>query len=269
MRRRWVIAAILLAGVLAAWHLGLAGSGFVPGAASWRVVGRFLGAALAPTLTSQSDLAAPLLPRVLLATWNTVVFAAAAMSLALPVGSLLGLLASERWWGMFPVGRAVGPVLHGSVRILIAFLRSIHEILWALALLAAFGLHPVAAVLAIAIPYAGTLAKVFSELIDEAPGSVADALRAAGAGPLQVFSFGLLPHALPDIGAYALYRFECALRSAAVLGFFGFGTLGKLIYEAVGELHFQEAWTFLYALLALVLAVEAWSAALRQRLTIA
>ena len=46
----------------------------------------------------------------------------------------------------------------------------------------------------------------------------------AGAGSRQVFVFGLLPRALPDMGAYAFYRFECALRSAAILGFFGFSS---------------------------------------------
>ena len=158
--------------------------------------------------------------------------------------------------------------LHAGFRVGIAFMRSIHEVLWALALLAAFGLHMAAAVLAIAIPFTGTLAKVFSELLDEAPDEAASALALAGAPPLSVFAAGLLPRALPDLGAYAFYRFECALRSAAILGFFGFPTLGKFIYEAAGELHWNEAWTFLYALIALIVLVEWWSGALRQRLTV-
>jgi len=130
-------------------------------------------------------------------------------------------------------------------------------------------LHPASAVIAIAIPYAGTLAKVFSEMLDEAEDGAADALRWSGANSLQIFAFGLLPRALPDMGAYAFYRFECALRSAAILGFFGFPTLGLYIQQSVGELYFREAWTYLYALFALIVLVEWWSGALRQRLTIA
>jgi phosphonate transport system permease protein len=152
---------------------------------------------------------------------------------------------------------------------LIAFMRSIHEILWAIALLAAFGLTTVAAVIAIAIPYAGTLAKVFSEMLDEAPDDAAGALRMAGAGSLQTFVFGLVPRAVPDMGAYAFYRFECALRSAAILGFFGFETLGKYIHQSCGELYFREAWTYLYALCILIVLVEWWSGAIRRRLTVA
>ncbi|MHC4937366.1 MAG: PhnE/PtxC family ABC transporter permease [Planctomycetota bacterium] len=269
MKRTLILAGILVAGALAAWDLGLTPTGFIPGKESWRIVGRFAGAALSPTLYSQSDLGTYIVPRTLEGALNTVLFATAGMSLALVFGLLLGVLASERWWKLFPATRAVRPALYGATRTLIAFMRSIHEILWGVALLAAFGLNTVSAVIAISIPYAGTLAKVFSEMLDESTDGAAEALHFAGAGSLQMFTFGLLPRALPDMGAYAFYRFECALRSAAILGFFGFPTLGKFIAESVGELYFREAWTYLYALLALILLVEAWSGALRQRLTIA
>jgi ABC-type phosphate/phosphonate transport system permease subunit len=118
---------------------------------------------------------------------------------------------------------------------------------------------------AIAIPYGGTLAKIFSELIDEAPRDSAGALRELGASPAQQFVFGLVPRALPDMCAYAFYRFECAVRSSAVLGFFGFPTLGYSIAQAFENLHYREVWTYLYALIALVLLVELWSGSLRRR----
>ena len=102
-------------------------------------------------------------------------------------------------------------------------------------------------------------------MLDEAPRGSAMALRTAGAAPAQVFLFGLLPRALPDMSAYAFYRFECAVRSSAVLGFFGYETLGYYLRASFDNLHFREVWTYLYALLALVLLLEAWSAVLRRR----
>jgi phosphonate transport system permease protein len=150
-------------------------------------------------------------------------------------------------------------------RVLIVVMRSVHELLWAVLFLAAFGLNTAGAVAAIAIPYAGTLAKIFSEMVEEAPRDAAHALRDAGAGPLTVFCFGLVPRALPDLGAYAFYRFECAVRSAAVLGFFGFPTLGYAIAQSFENLHYGEVWTYLYALVLLVVAIELWSGALRRR----
>ena len=122
------------------------------------------------------------------------------------------------------------------------------------------------AILAIALPYAGTLAKVFSEMVDEAPRESAAALAGAGATPLAAFLFGLLPRALPDLAAYAFYRFECALRSSAVLGFFGFPTLGYYLAASFENLHYGEVWTYLYTLFLLVVAADVWSGALRRRL---
>ena len=139
------------------------------------------------------------------------------------------------------------------------------ELLWALLFLCAFGLSNANAVLAIAIPYGGTLAKIFSEMIDEAPRDAAEALRATGASPGQVFAFGLLPRALPDMAAYAFYRFECALRSSAILGFFGWETLGYFVKLEWESADYAEVWTYLYTLLALVLLVEWWSSGLRRR----
>lgn len=270
--RPLILLGLLVAGLLAAWNLGLDPRALWPEPDRWELFGRFLGAAFRPAVISQADGATGLGPRVLSGAANTVAFAAAAMSLSLVFGLLLGLVASERWWrgfGASRLRRRIAPAGYGAARVLIALLRSVHELLWAILFLGAFGLTNASAVLAISIPYGGTLAKVFSEMLDEAPPESAHALRAAGATPLQSFVFGLFPRALPDMGAYAFYRFECALRSSAILGFFGFPTLGKYIYESFGELYFREAWTYLYALLALIVLVEWWSGALRRRLTVA
>ena len=144
-------------------------------------------------------------------------------------------------------------------------MRSVHELLWALFFLAALGLNSFSAVLAIAIPYGGTLAKVFSEMIDEAPRDTAQSLGAIGATRAQVFLWGLFPRALPDISAYAFYRFECAVRSSAVLGFFGYPTFGYYIRLSVENVHYRELWSYLYALFALVILLELWSSQLRTR----
>jgi phosphonate transport system permease protein len=81
---------------------------------------------------------------------------------------------------------------------------------------------------------------------------------------VQTFAFGLLPTALPDMAAYAFYRFECALRSSAILGFFGFETLGLYLKQSFNNGYYGEVWTFLYAVFVLVLVVDAWSGRLRR-----
>jgi phosphonate transport system permease protein len=159
----------------------------------------------------------------------------------------------------------VGPVVWTIARAIMVGMRSVHELLWAVLFLAAFGLNSFTAVVAIALPYGGTLAKIFSEMIDEAPRDSAGALRQLGATGTQTFLLGLLPRALPDMWAYAFYRFECAIRSSAVLGFFGFETLGYAIKQSFENLQYGEVWLYLWTLFGLVVLVELWAASARRR----
>ncbi len=277
--RRLVLAGILAAGLWSAFYLDLSLGNLVPGSGGLKVIGEFFAAAFKPAVESESGSGRTIWPNAWQGARDTVIFAAAGMSLALVLGLLLGFLASSAWWEGDPAGgtgrgrvflrRTVAPAVYGTTRVLIALMRSIHELLWALLLLTALGLSNATAVIAIASPYGGTLAKVFSEMIDEAPRDAAHALRASGATPMQVFAFGLLPRALPDMAAYAFYRFECALRTSAILGFFGFPTLGYYIAASFENLYYREVWTYLYALFLLVVLVDWWSGALRRRLTVA
>ncbi len=271
-RRARVCLAIALSGAVAYLALGLSLDGLVPHAGGARIAREFFAAALSPALDYESsfvpDGAPPFLARVLDALRRTIVFAAAATSAALVPAVVLGFLASSSWWARERAGRrtrVAAPLVQGATRLLIAGMRSVHELLWAVVLLAAFGLESGTAVLALAIPYAGVLAKVFAEMLDEADDAAARALTAAGASPAQVFLFGRLPRAAPDMAAYAFYRFECAVRSSAVLGFFGFETIGYYVHASFDNLHYREVWTYLYALVAVVLLLEGWSAALRRR----
>jgi phosphonate transport system permease protein len=270
---------LLLAVAIAAWFvLGIPLSGLVPQAGGVKIVRAFFGRALHPAFTYE-DAVPEGTPSVLATAFagarRTIVFATAGMSLALVIGIVLGFLASSAWWsgeisgGGTPLARTlrrfVWPSVWATTRVIIVVMRSVHELLWAVLFLAAFGLNTFGAVIAIAIPFGGTLAKIFSEMIDEAPRDSANALRGIGAPAGTVFFFGLLPRALPDMCAYSFYRYECAIRSSAVLGFFGFPTLGYSIFQSFENLHFGEVWTYLYTLMILVIAVELWSAALRTR----
>jgi phosphonate transport system permease protein len=277
--RAVLLTAIIVAGLLSAHALGLFKSGAGPSNAGLRVALDFFSHAFSPSWHSEAPPpwgSRSLIPGVLEAIHQTIIFAAAGLGLALVLGTVLGFLGSTAWWsgetearrGVLGriLSRAVMPTVYAATRVVIALLRSVHELIWAVLFLAALGRSDFAAVVAIAIPISGTLAKIFSELIDEAPRDAALVLRAAGAGPVQVFSIGLLPRALPDMAANTLYQFECALRSSTVLGFFGFPTLGYAISASFENLYYGEVWTYLYALLALIVAVEWWSGAIRRRM---
>lgn len=278
--RTSVLIGCVVFAIASAISLHLKVADLVPSEGGLRLAAAFFARAFSPALHSEASLVPtgtpPLLVVALEAAFLTLRLAAAATGVALLLSVPMTFLASSAWWSG-DSGRTNGksrfhaswlgfPTLYASARVAIAATRSIHEVLWAVLFLAAFGMTDIAAVFAIAIPYSGTLAKVFSELIDEAPRDASAAMRESGASALQVYCFALVPRALPDMIAYAFYRFECAVRSAAVLGFFGFATLGLEIRQSFASSNYGEVWTFLYTLILLVVVFEAWSGAIRRRL---
>ena len=279
--RRGRLLFAILAGALLSWiSLGLSLEDIIPREGGRSILALFMEGALNPALdyeaASVPEGTPPLLVKVAGAAANTLLFAIAGMSLSLVIGLVLGFLGSTSWWAadgaVSPLGRGplrkLMPLFYAGVRALIALMRSVHELLWAILFLAAFGLNNFSAVIAIAIPYGGTLAKVFSELLDECPRESARNLRAIGAGPIQVFLWGLLPRAIGDMSAYSFYRFECAVRSSAILGFFGYPTLGYFLRLSAENVHYREVWTYLYALIVIVIVLELWSTKLRARMVI-
>lgn len=194
--------------------------------------------------------------------WRTVAYAVAGLSVALLIGFPLGVVAS----GVLATGKWKKRSAAVGVRFVLAFFRSIHELVWAWMFVAAFGLSPMAAVLALGIPYGGILGRIFSELIQDVPEAPLRALRSAGASEWRVFWHGRLPMAFPDILSYTCYRLECGIRSAAIMSFVGLGGLGYRIQLSLDDLDYGRVWSYLFFLIALVALVDLWSSMLRRRL---
>lgn len=213
----------------------------------------------------------PYYEKIIKAAWVTVKYATCGFSLAIPIGIFMGFFASRSWWQFTRskwIPRATAQLLHRFVRILITAGRSIHELLWGLLFISAIGTTPFSIIAAIAIPYGCTLAKVFSEILDEQESNCRDQIRLQGGSPFSSWLFGVVPLAFNDILSYALYRYECAIRSAAIFGFVGIPTLGYHIEAAAAEGigYYGEIWTLLYVLLGIILVVERLSCFARKKL---
>lgn len=209
-------------------------------------------------------------PAFLQLVWNaslvTLAFAVCGTVLSLMLGLVGGVLISEVWWqAVFPrqaAGRSIGQ----GLRTLLAVPRAIHELIWGLFFVNLFGLNPLVGIAAIVVPYSAIVAKVFSEILDETPREPLNALLNSGVPPLMAFFYSLLPQAALDLISYSFYRFECSLRSAAVLGIIGAGGLGYQIFLSLQSLRYEQLWTLFYALIILNSLVDLTSALLRHRL---
>jgi phosphonate transport system permease protein len=209
------------------------------------------------------DVSPGFLAIALRASWQTVAFAVAGITLAVALGLPLGIIASGTVLEETSPWRR--PVIAGT-RLLLGGLRAIHELVWAVLLVAAIGLSPIAAIIALALPYAGILGRIYAELLQDVPQEPLRALRAAGASPLRVLLYGYLQMALPDMLGYSFYRLECGIRAAAILSFVGIPGLGYQIQLSMHDLLFSQVWTLLMFLVALIVLVDLWSTRARRSL---
>ena len=153
-----------------------------------------------------------------------------------------------------------------AARLVIGVTRAIPDFVFALIFLVAVGLGAFSVVLAIAAHSVGVIGKLYAEAVEDMDMGPVDALRAAGAGRLQVFLHAVLPGIAATFTGLALYRLDTNVRSVLYLGAIGGGGLGFLLYNSLQLFQYQQATTELAVLLVLLLVVERVSLMIRQRI---
>ncbi len=223
---------------------------------------RFLGDFFPPKIEGE------FLLLVVREAWRTVAIATAGMALALVVAIPLTLLSTSAISISALTGRmhALPFVLRQAVRWLLIILRSIPELVWALVFVRVVGLGPTAGVLAIALTYGGMLGKVYGEILESDETHATRTLLRNGSGRLQAFFYGLLPQSAPELTSYTVYRWECAIRSSAVLGFVGAGGLGQQMDNSMKLFQGSEVATMLIVFMLLVAIADYANGWLRQRI---
>ena len=178
--------------------------------------------------------------------WSSVVLTVAFAVLGVSMGAAAGF------------ALALGFARSGAIRAISAAVRSVHELFWALLLMQVAGPSPTTGLLAIAIPYAGIFAKVFSEMIEEAD-LAADRVLPAGTGVVSRFAYARLPPLARPFGDYLLYRLECGLRSTLVLGFIGLPTMGFELESYFRQGHYAQAAGFVLVFYVLIGTRRVWA----------
>jgi phosphonate transport system permease protein len=209
------------------------------------------------------------LAMVLRETWQTVAIATAGLTLALLGAIPATLIVTERL-SISRLGtgrtRALSALLRHTVRGALVLLRSVPELVWALLLVRVVGLGPTAGVLAIALTYCGMLGKVYAEILESSDAHATETLLANGSGRLAALLYGALPASASELVSYTVYRWECAIRGSAVMGFVGAGGLGQRMDESTRMMAGGEVSTMLIVFVLLVAAADLVSKLLRRRL---
>ncbi|XYJ09051.1 PhnE/PtxC family ABC transporter permease [Telluria sp. B2] len=230
---------------------------------SLAAAGNFLSDFLHPAHSAE------FLAMVLRETWITVAIATCGLFLAL-LGAIPATLLVTEHLSISRLGtgriRRPAALLRQAVRWVLVLLRSVPELVWALLFVRVVGLGPTAGVLAIALTYCGMLAKVYAEILESSDAHALDALLANGSARLPALLYGALPDAAAELVSYTVYRWECAIRGSAVMGFVGAGGLGQRMDESTKMMAGGEVSTMLLMFVLLVAAADLVSKFLRRKL---
>lgn len=251
-RRRLVAVASAIGGIAAfaamCWDLQLAPATMFAGLDK---LGRFGAAAFPPSDGGQ-------LPRILKALAETFAMAFAGTCLAAVAALPLGVLGAKTVVGQ--------PALHFAFRRVLDWFRGVPSLVWALILVSAFGLGPFGGVIALALADVPSLAKLFSEAIENCDDKPMEGVRSAGASPLTVLRYGLAPQVAPVMASQCLYFLESNFRNAAVLGIVGAGGIGFELEERIRIFAFDEAVFIIALYMICVAALDTLSQKIRARL---
>ncbi len=203
--------------------------------------------------------------------WQTLEISVAATALAFVAALPLGLLGMRRrgeeygrgpvgtWWWL---GRWAA---YYCARAVMNLGRAVPELVWALVFVATLGLGPFAGVMALAIHSAGVLGKLYAEVLESVDQRIVEAVRSTGAGEGQVTMWARIPVTLPVLLSYTMFRWECNMRAATVVGFVGAGGIGTAMTISYKLFQYNQLATLILAILVLITIVDVTGQLIRAR----
>ncbi|NEK59518.1 ABC transporter permease subunit [Geodermatophilus sabuli] len=183
---------------------------------------------------------------------DTVQMSVIAIAVAtLGAGLLAGVAARPR--GPMRPGRRLAGSL---VRVVLLLLRAVPPPVWALVLL--FVLLPgvLPGALALGVYTLGVLGRLAAEATEELDPRPRAALTALGARPAGAWLYGVASRATGPVLAYALYRWEVAIRDTILVGLLGAGGLGALLASEMAAFDWAAVTTVLAAIVVLTWLVD-------------
>ena len=109
------------------------------------------------------------------------------------------------------------------------------------------------------------MGKLFTDAFDGVDPEVVEAVRAVGAGPVQLARLAILPEASHAVLAQLLFVFEYNVRASSILGFVGAGGVGFYLLGYVQALQYDRLMTALLVTFAAVIVIDMLGERIRRR----
>ena len=182
------------------------------------------------------------------------------------VGTLSGAILAFALNFLAAENTSPAPWLRFAIKRLMEFCRTVPDIVFALIFVIAFGLGPMAGVLAIMIHSVGALGKLYSEIVENIDMKPVEGVRSTGASWLSCMRFAVVPQVAAGFASYTLLRFEINVRGASVMGFVGAGGIGQELVVAVRKFYYSDVSAILLMIIISVFVIDIGTGWARGRL---
>jgi phosphonate transport system permease protein len=172
------------------------------------------------------------------------------------VGTLSGAVVAFALNFLAAENTAPGVWLRVVVKRLMEFCRTVPDIVFALIFVIAFGLGPMAGVLAITIHSIGALGKQYAEIVENIDMKPVEGVRSTGASWISCMRFAVLPQVAAGFAGYTLLRFEINVRGASVMGFVGAGGIGQELVVAIRKFYYSDVSAILLMIVLTVFVID-------------
>jgi phosphonate transport system permease protein len=193
----------------------------------------------------------------------TIFMALLATTAGTIVAAPISFLAARNIMGNHWLGKSI----YALVRSILNITRSYDSLVLATVFALWVGFGAFAGVLALTIVTIASLGKLFSEAVENIDPGPLEAVSATGANSAQVVLFAVVPQIIPDYISYIIYHWDINVRISTILGFVGGGGIGYYLSQRINVLEYQKAGTAIWAIVAVVWAMDFFSAEIRKKVT--
>jgi len=161
-----------------------------------------------------------------------------------------------------------GPTTRWVARRFLEFCRTVPEIVFALIFVLAYGLGPMAGVLALAIHTLGALGKLYTEIVENIDMKPVEGITSTGGSRAETIFYAVLPQVWSGFATYTLLRFEINFRGASIMGFVGAGGIGQELLTAVRKFYYSDVSAILVMIVVTVFVMDILTGLILKRLNL-
>lgn len=201
------------------------------------------------------------LPRAVLNIFTTIFMAFIATALAIPFAFVLSFLCAKNIMksrGAFSV--------YLILRTILNITRSVEALVWAIIFSVWVGIGPFAGMLALMIHSIASLAKQYSEMVENVNVGPIEGIQATGASKLQTIWFAIVPQVLLPYISFTIYRWDINVRMATIIGLVGGGGIGTMLMAYQQQGMWAEVGTIIVVIATVVWIMDQASAYIREAL---